>query len=67
MSLKDKRCDVCGCKLPDMPPEVAKQQMAAALLRGDKVQNPDEVATVCDPCWQQAIRRGWKPGSGNPN
>lgn len=67
MSEKNMRCDVCGCKLPPMPPEMHKKQMAAAIARGDDVANPETRVTVCDPCWQRAIKRGWKPGSNNPN
>ena len=67
MSEKNMRCDVCGRKLTPMPPELYQKQLMAAVARGDKVDNPDERCTICDPCWQHAIRNEWKPGSGNPN
>lgn len=65
MSERDMRCDVCGTKLAPMPPELYRKQMAAALARGDKVEDPNQRVTVCDPCWQRAIRNGWVPGSNN--
>ena len=65
MSEKNMRCDVCGTKLQPMPPEIYDQQLAAALARGDKVADPGQRVTICDPCWQRAIRNGWVPGSNN--
>ncbi len=56
------RCDVCGCKLPKMSSEMHAKQLAVALARGDKVEDPASRVTVCDPCWQRAIKRGWVPG-----
>lgn len=67
MSLVNGRCDVCYRKLPEMDPETNAKQEAASKHRGDWVEDPSKRVTVCDPCWQRAIKRGWNPYANKPS
>jgi len=62
MTEKNGRCDICYRKLPGMPPEMRALAERQSKERGDWVEDPAKRVTVCDPCWQRAIRRGWRPG-----
>ena len=56
-------CAVCKRVMPEMPDEMHAKAVAQSKARGDWVENPAERVIVCDPCWQRAIRNGWKPGN----
>jgi len=62
MSFLNDRCDICYKLVPKGTPEQEEAAIAAAKARGDWEPDPRKRVLVCDPCWQRAIKRGWKPG-----